>query len=49
MLRVMREAPISGRYSLIDLLVCMIYDIYFMNARTTSAVQFGRSVGAMQC
>jgi hypothetical protein len=29
-LRVMREAPISGRYSLIDLLVCMIYDICFM-------------------
>jgi hypothetical protein len=25
-LRVMRSAPISGRYSLIDLLVCMMYD-----------------------
>ena len=31
MLRVMREVPISGGYNLIDLLVCMIHDICYIN------------------
>jgi hypothetical protein len=40
-LRVMREAPISGRYGLIDLLAYIIYEICHTNT-PTSAVQFGR-------
>jgi hypothetical protein len=37
----MREAPISGRYSLIDLLAYIIYEICHTNT-PTSALQFGR-------
>jgi hypothetical protein len=48
-LRVMREAPISGGYNLIDLLVSMVYVICYMNAtyvrRISSVVRCKASVG----
>ena len=43
LLRVMREAPIPGRYGLIDLLVCMMYDICYISTPTLT-YQFGRAV-----